>query len=281
MAEHPAGIAQEQFEEQVLGAGEGHPAPAPGHPGRGEVEHEVAVAELLRAGRVAAQQCAQAGAQLGERERLDQVVVGARVQPGDAVIYQVAGGEHQDRRPVAAGAQPPAHLEAVRLGHGHVEHHRVDARRCHVGQRRAAAVNGERRAGRVNAVITAERADPLQRAVCGARADAQPGGEHAYQRWPGQAVTGLGSEHRVHNPLGGRGRDPGRCGESRDARGGVPAIPLRSDQPGLQPVRAEVGRRGQPGQPGSRGGLGGVGVAGLRLAGAGGARPRCCWLAGR
>ena len=84
-----------------------------------------------------------ASAQLGERERLDQIVVGARVQAGDAVIDQVAGGEHQDRRPVAAGTKPPAHLETVRLAHGHVEHNRVDARCCHVGERDPATVGGQ------------------------------------------------------------------------------------------------------------------------------------------
>jgi hypothetical protein len=72
-----------------------------------------------------------------------EVVVCARVQAGDAVVDQVAGGEHQDRRPVAAGPEPSAHLEAVRLAHGDVEHDRVDARRRHVGERGSAAVGGQ------------------------------------------------------------------------------------------------------------------------------------------
>ena len=62
MAEHPAGVAQEQFEQPILGAGQGNLAPAPRHPCRSEVEHKVAEAESFVAGCVAAHQRAQAGA---------------------------------------------------------------------------------------------------------------------------------------------------------------------------------------------------------------------------
>ncbi len=75
----------------------------------------------------AAQQRAQAGEQLLERERLGQVVVGARLQARDAVADAVARGEHQDRRAVAGVAQPAADLEAVEPGHQDVEQDRVGA----------------------------------------------------------------------------------------------------------------------------------------------------------
>ena len=90
----------------------------------------------------AAQQRAQPRAQLLERERLDQVVVGAGVEAVDAVRDGVARGQHQHRRAVAGGAQPAADLEPVGLGHQHVEHDRV---RRLVGERveRLAAVGGE------------------------------------------------------------------------------------------------------------------------------------------
>ena len=68
------------------------------------------------------QQRAQPRLQLAQRERLDQVVVGARVEPRDAVVDGVARGEHQHRRPVAAGAHPAAHLQPVDPGHRDVEH---------------------------------------------------------------------------------------------------------------------------------------------------------------
>ena len=56
-----------------------------------------------------------------QRERLDQVVVGARVEPGDPVVDGVAGGEHQHRRAVAGLAHAPADLEAVDVRHRYVE----------------------------------------------------------------------------------------------------------------------------------------------------------------
>ena len=95
---------------------------------------------MLGAG--ASEQRAQPRAQLLERERLDEVVVGARVQSGDAVRDGVARGEHEHGRVVAGRAQPAADLQPVRLGHQHVEDDRV---RRLVGERveRRAAVGGE------------------------------------------------------------------------------------------------------------------------------------------
>ena len=49
--------------------------------------------------RAAAGECPQAGEQLGERERLRQVVVRAGVEPGDPIGDGGAGGQHQHRRP--------------------------------------------------------------------------------------------------------------------------------------------------------------------------------------
>ncbi len=72
-------------------------------------------------------------------EGLDQVVVGPRVQAVDPVGHGVARGEHQHRHPVARGAQAPAHLEAVEVGHAHVEHHGVGQRLSHLGQALLAA----------------------------------------------------------------------------------------------------------------------------------------------
>ena len=54
-------------------------------------------------------------------ERLDQVVVGPRLEAGDPVGQVVPGGQHDDRR-VAAGAQPPADLQPVHAWQHPVEH---------------------------------------------------------------------------------------------------------------------------------------------------------------
>ena len=51
--------------------------------------------------------------QFVEVEGLAEVVVGAEVEPGDAVAQPARGGEHQDARGGVRGGQPPADLVAV------------------------------------------------------------------------------------------------------------------------------------------------------------------------
>ena len=112
------------------------------------------------AGVAAAQQRAQPGLQLAQGERLDQVVVGARVEPGDAVVDRVARREHEDGGAVAGRAQPAAHLEPVDARHRHVEHDRVDVVADEVVERRAAVL------GHVH-VVAVERQRALQRLAHG------------------------------------------------------------------------------------------------------------------
>ena len=73
----------------------------------------------------AAEQRAHAREQLGERERLDDVVVGAGIEPRDAVGDLVARRQHQHRQAAAAPPEPPADLEAVDVRHQHVEHDEI------------------------------------------------------------------------------------------------------------------------------------------------------------
>ena len=68
-----------------------------------------------------ARQRAQPRQQLLEGERLDEVVVGAGVEAGDAVVDAIAGGEHEDRGLRATGPELAAHGEAVQLGQEQVE----------------------------------------------------------------------------------------------------------------------------------------------------------------
>ena len=82
----------------------------------------------------AAQQRAQPGDQLVEGERLDEVVVSARLEARHPVRHRVARGEHQDRGPVALLAKAPAHLDPVEIRHQHVQHHDVRAARADAGQ---------------------------------------------------------------------------------------------------------------------------------------------------
>ena len=94
-------------------------------PGR-EVQGEVADAQQAALALEAPpQQRAQSGQQLRQGERLDQVVVGAGIEPLDPVVDGVARGEHQDRRVVTGAAHAAAHGEPVDVGQPEVEDQRV------------------------------------------------------------------------------------------------------------------------------------------------------------
>ena len=89
----------------------------------GGVEREVRVAQQLgvrAAG--ASQQRAHAREQLFERERLDEVVVRARVETRDAVPDAVAGGQHEHGRRVSRSTEVAADLDTVDPRHEDVEH---------------------------------------------------------------------------------------------------------------------------------------------------------------
>ena len=72
------------------------------------------------------------GDQLGERERLGQVVVGAEAEAVDPVFDRVRGGQHQHPRARPARDQRPADLVAVepRAGRGRAGRRRSCRRRC-------------------------------------------------------------------------------------------------------------------------------------------------------
>jgi len=86
----------------------------------------------------AAQQGADAGEQLGIGEGFHQVVVGAGVEPFDAVHRSTACGEHQDGQ-VPIRAQLPAHLEPVDAGHHEIEDDKVGPARANLFERLGAA----------------------------------------------------------------------------------------------------------------------------------------------
>ena len=99
-------MAHEQLEQGELGARELEPPLAAVHLVGDRVERQVIEGERARTivvvASAPAQQRAHARHQLAQRERLDEVVVGAGVEAGDAVVDRVARGQHQDRAAVAA-----------------------------------------------------------------------------------------------------------------------------------------------------------------------------------
>jgi hypothetical protein len=71
---------------------------------------------------VPADERAQPRLKLADVVGLDQVVVGAGVEAGDAIRHLDTRGEHQHRRAVAAVAERAADLQAVDVGQADVEH---------------------------------------------------------------------------------------------------------------------------------------------------------------
>ena len=135
-------MAEEELEQPVFGPRELDAPLAAPHVARGRVQRQVGEAQALGRGLDAAQQRAQPGEQLAQRERLDEVVVGAGIEARHAIVDRVARGEHQHRRAVAGLAHAPADLEAVEVRHRDVEYHGVELSRRETVER-LAAVLGE------------------------------------------------------------------------------------------------------------------------------------------
>ena len=90
------------------------------------VEHDVADDQSVVLGLASAPDGTQACVQLLEGERLDQVVIGTRFEPGDPLGHGTPRGQHQDRHVVALATELLAHLGAAHPGQHQVEHDRVD-----------------------------------------------------------------------------------------------------------------------------------------------------------
>jgi hypothetical protein len=120
--DHGVGAAHEVFEDGVLLRGQvDAPAVPPDLPAL-RVERQVPDLVLLDLGKdVASEQGAQARQELGEGKGLDDVVVGAGVEPGHLVLDAVLGREHEDRRVDALGPEVAADGEPVLLGQHDVQ----------------------------------------------------------------------------------------------------------------------------------------------------------------
>ena len=108
----------------------------------GAVHGQIAAAHDRRRGRRPAGQRPYAGDELGERERLAEVIVRAQFQPVDPVLDIGGGREHQDPR--AGTGHRPAHPIPVHDRQVTVEHDHVIGRLRGGVQRRRAVVDDVR-----------------------------------------------------------------------------------------------------------------------------------------
>jgi hypothetical protein len=120
----PAGLRREQRQHLPLARrqrdlGAGHAAAA-----HREVEHDLPRHQPHRRRLViaAAGERAHAGLELGERERLPQVIVGAGVEPAHAVGDLAARGQAKNRRVATEPAQLAAQVESIAVRQHEVEH---------------------------------------------------------------------------------------------------------------------------------------------------------------
>src|SRR5215217_5589957 len=128
--DHQPLVAHEVLEQLELALRELDLALAAAHLMGVGVEGEVADAQRGHAARrPPAQQRPHPRQQLLALERLDEVVVRADVEPLDARVERVAGGQHQDRGVVLILAEPPGDVDAVHPGQAQVEHDEVGQER--------------------------------------------------------------------------------------------------------------------------------------------------------
>ena len=158
-AQHDPGVAREHLEQLELAPRQLDLAPAAPNAARRRVEQRSPTSTARRRGRGSSSSpprrssARRRAIELLDRERLDEVVVGAGLKAGDAVLDLVARGQDQDRRAHAVGAQPSADRTPAEVGHRDVEHDRRRRAARDLLQCRPAA-----RRGRHGEALEAERA---------------------------------------------------------------------------------------------------------------------------
>ena len=120
-------MAHERLEHRELARGQGdRPAVHP-RLARAQVERDPAYLEHGRLRRLArAQAHAHPREQLLEAERLRNVVVGPALEAGHLHVDLVAGGEHDRRERLSAGAQLSQEVEPIDVGQSEVEQHQLE-----------------------------------------------------------------------------------------------------------------------------------------------------------
>lgn len=119
----------QKFEQPVFARGQFDVGVAALRPAGQGVQRQVRHAQHRRFGPPAAPgQRPHPRHQLGQGERLRQVIVGSRIQPFDALVHLATGGKEQDRRGVAAFAPLPQDAQPVPSRQHDVQHDAVEGR---------------------------------------------------------------------------------------------------------------------------------------------------------
>ncbi len=127
-AERPPRVGHQEREQVELAGGQREFRSVARSDPRGRVEGDRPGGQLPPGcGRVAgaAQHRFDSQDQLTRRKGLGDVVVGADLEAGDALVGLAERGQHDDRQVRMLGAHSPAHFEPVDLGQHQVEHHQV------------------------------------------------------------------------------------------------------------------------------------------------------------
>jgi len=95
-AEHPAAVAEEELEERILPRRELDATAGASHLVRRGIEGQIREGERRGRRAAAAEERPHAGEELGELERLGEVVVGAQVEPEHPIGDRGPSGEQQD-----------------------------------------------------------------------------------------------------------------------------------------------------------------------------------------
>ena len=196
------------------------------------VERQVADAQRGHAARrPAAQQRAQAGEQLLALERLDEVVVGADVEPLHARLQRVARGEHQDRRVVAVVAQALGDVDAVQARQPEVEHDDVGQEGVRLVERRD-AVGGELDLVALEAQRALQNLRDLLVVLDDEHADGAAGGFHRTHDGTACGIWPESSDDALSEPRAGVARASKGAGqmpaaqEAKPAQAGARAAPV-------------------------------------------------------
>jgi hypothetical protein len=128
-----ARVLREHLDQRELAGGELRDRAVARQRARCEIQDVAAEGHLAFAGRragsdpfaMSAQHGVDARDQFARVERLGQVVVGAHLEPDDAIDILALCGEHDDRHRLAHPAQATAHRQSVLAGQHEVEHEEV------------------------------------------------------------------------------------------------------------------------------------------------------------